>query len=394
MAETKKEAPAETASGKSHSRVGWLALLLGLATAGIGVSLIEKAHRQKNEMADRQAAALVRASEAEALTTEAFTAMEKMKLSQARRDLADEMFPLPSSPFGASPSEAAVNVQIPPPPPRMGEILSSSEMAEAAAEADRLTEDGLPKMHSMEAAKLLEAAKLKESDQDIIGALKLLDDANELEPDHPAILYQMGIVFDKVGKKERAVNYFQTVAAMAERAGQLATLSLHYLNGKDPAALPSGLTNRPLSIGPAFHEVTKDDTGKRTVKLSLSIRAAAGNEIDPYEVRPEIYFFDLVNGVDVEACDGSQPPVEEVNPWRSETPDYIEPSEELLDVVYHIPYLDDGAEREFFGFVVKLYYRDEIQDVLVEPRILVELLSTRGGAGGNESELDATLFGN
>ncbi|NCF93588.1 MAG: hypothetical protein GWQ05_21920 [Verrucomicrobiaceae bacterium] len=389
MAETKKEAPTETTQGMSPSRVGFVALLLGLATAGIGTSLIEKAHREKNEMADREAVAIAKAAQAEALTVKALAAMEDMKLSQARRDLADEMFPLPSGPFGVSPSEAAVNVQIPPPPPRMNEILSTAEMAEA----DRWTEDGLPKMHSAEAAKLLEAAKLKESEQDIIGALKLLDEANELQPDHPAILYRLGIVFDKVGKKKSAVTYFQTVAAMEERAGELASLSLHYLHGKDPAALPSGLTNRPLSIGPAFHEVSKDDNGQRTVRLSLSIRAAAGDEIDPYEVRPEIYFFDLVNGVEVEACDGSQPPVEEVNPWRSETPDYKEPSEELLDVVYHIPYLDDGAEREFFGFVVKLYYRDEIQDVLVEPRILVELLSNRRG-GGNEGELDATLFGN
>ena len=365
-----------------------MALLLGLATTGIGASLIERAHRQKNEVSDREAVALAKATEAESIAAEALAAMEAMKVSQARRDLADEMFPLPPSPFGASPSEAAVNVQIPPPPPRMDEILSTAELVEA----DRWTEDGLPKMRSLEAAKFLEAAKLKESEQDIIGALKLLDDANELEPDHPAILYQLGIVFDKVGKKERAVSYFQSVAAMEERAGELATLSLHYLHGKDPAALPSGLTNRPLSIGPAFHDLTEDDTGKRTVKLSLSIRAAAGDEIDPYEVRPEIYFYDLVNGVEVEACDGSQPPVEEVNPWRSETPDYKEPNEELLDVVYHIPYFDDGAEREFFGYVVKLYYRDEIQDVLVEPRILVELLSNRGG-GGNESELDATLFG-
>ena len=389
MAETKKEAPTETTQGMSPSRVGFVALLLGLATAGIGTSLIEKAHREKNEMADREAAAIAKAAQAAALTAEALAAMEDMKLSQARRDLADEMFPLPSGPFGVSPSEADVNVQIPPPPPRMNEILSTAEMAEA----DRWTEDGLPKMRSAEAAKLLEAAKLKESEQDIIGALKLLDEANELQPDHPAILYQLGIVFDKVGKKQSAVTYFQTVAAMEERAGELASLSLHYLHGKDPAALPSGLINRPLSIGPAFHEVSKDDTGQRTVRLSLSIRAAAGDEIDPYEVRPEIYFFDLVNGVEVEACDGSQPPVEEVNPWRSETPDYKKPSEELLDVVYHIPYLDDGAEREFFGFVVKLYYRDEIQDVLVEPRILVELLSNRRG-GGNEGELDATLFGN
>ena len=89
MAETKKEAPAESATGKSRSRVGWLALLLGLATGGMGASLMEKAHRQKNEMADREAVALAKATQAEAIAEEALAAMEEMKLSEARRDLAE-----------------------------------------------------------------------------------------------------------------------------------------------------------------------------------------------------------------------------------------------------------------------------------------------------------------
>ena len=79
MAETKKEAPTETTQGMSPSRVGFVALLLGLATAGIGTSLIEKAHWEKNEMADREAVAIAKAVQAEALTVKALAAMEDMK---------------------------------------------------------------------------------------------------------------------------------------------------------------------------------------------------------------------------------------------------------------------------------------------------------------------------
>jgi hypothetical protein len=92
--------------------------------------------------------------------------------------------------------------------------------------------------------------------------------------------------------------------------------------------------------------------------------------------------------LEIYLCVGEQPPFEEVNPWRSENPDYKDPEEELLDVTFNIPKIDDGANRKFFGYLVKLYYRDEIQDVLVEPRVLVELLSE----SDDGRELDSTLF--
>jgi hypothetical protein len=243
-----------------------------------------------------------------------------------------------------------------------------------------------------EAAKAMELAKLKEADQDVIGALKHLDLANHLEPNHPEVLYRMAVLYDKLGNRRRATDLFQTVAVMEDAAGELAGLALHHLSGNRPGDLPGGLMQRPLRIGPAFAEVEHGDTGERTVKLSLSIRAQHGASIDPQAVVPYIYFYDLIDGSEIVPCDGQQPPVDEVNPWRSENPDYQDPGEELLDVTYHIPAMEDGSERQFFGYVVKLYYRDEIQDVLIEPRVLVELLSEGTSDAALETELEATLF--
>lgn len=357
--------------------------ILAVLSIGLVIFMMLSVNRQREE-------AEAATAEAAALMSRAQKALAQAKSMESDRALADEVFPLPRSPFGGPRPSGSDMAQIPPPPPRMHEIPSARDIAEAEAE---VTQSGLPRMGTPEAAKALELAKLKEADQDIVSALKHLDVANHLEPNHPEVLYRTGVLYDKLGNKRRAATYFQTVAAMEDRAGELANLAEHYLNGERPEDLPGGLMHRPLSIGPAFAETTVDDQGTRTVKLSLSIRAAAGYEIDPQAVVPYIYFYDLVDGLEIMPCDGEQPPVEEVNPWRSENPDYKDPEEELLDVTYHIPKIEDGAERKFFGYVVKLYYRDEIQDVLVEPRVLVELLSEAEGPTF-DTELDTTLFGN
>ncbi len=372
-------------SSPAPFRSGLIVIVLVLGLLGIGLTtfVLSRAEKQREAAKTAEDEALVLMERARKVIAEAEEASR-------RRRMADEMFPLPPSPFGGPPQSGMVMAQIPPPPPRMHEIPGSKELEAAEAE---MTDPDLLKMRTAEGAKALEMAKAKEVDQDVIGALKHLELADQLEPNHPEVLYRMGTLFDKLGNKRRATSYFQMVAAMDERAGELATLAIHYLNGEAPEPLAGGLMHRPLRIGPAFAEVTTDDTETRTVKLSLSIRAQAGEEIDPQAVVPYIYFYDLVDGLEIMACDGEQPPVDEVNPWRSENPDYLEPAEELLDVTYHIPKKDDGAERTFFGYVVKLYYRDEIQDVLVEPRILIELLS-ESSDGASEMELDAILFEN
>ncbi len=382
--------PADPESSSSAGSVAWLVpwLLLLIVGGVLGYALFEAKHRSARAHAETM--------EAEAALERAEAALAEQERLERRRRLADKVFPLPTTrnPFGTPrPSvendEALMAAQIPPPPPRMDEIPSTKELEEAERLAAAFDEDGVPKLQISAAEQEFALARRKEADQDIIAALRHLDFANKLEPNHPAVLYRFGILLDKLGNKRRAVEYFQRVAAMDQRAGKLANLALHYLNGTTPENHPGGLTHRPLSIGPAFAELDSDAEGNRTVKLSLSIRAKAGEEIDPHAVVPYIYFYDLVNASEILPCDGAQPPVEEVNPWRSENPDYKNPEEELLDVTYHIPHMDDGSDRKFFGYVVKLYYRDEIQDVLVEPRVLVELLSEEE----DQTELDATLFG-
>lgn len=388
-----EEAPvsgeAKPASEKA-SRRSSSAVILGagglLVWAGLAALMLEAKQRadEAHEVSSR-----IR-KDAETLAEEAALALERAEASKRRRQIADEVFPLPANPFGGPPPSemGAITAQIPPPPPRMHEIPGSQDLAAAEAEVSGEAE---VRMMIPQAAKALELAKIKEADQDVIGALKNLELADQLEPNHPEVLYRMGLLFDKLGNKRRATSHFQMVAAMGDRAGELSTLAIHYLNGEAPENLSGGLMNRPLSIGPAFTEISVDEHGGRTVKLSLSIRAKAGQDIDPQSVVPYIYFYDLVDGLEILPCDGEQPPVDEVNPWRSENPDYKDPEEELLDVTYHIPRIDDGAERDFFGFVVKLYYKDEIQDVLVEPRVLIELLSESEDAVPG-TELDPILF--
>ncbi len=359
-------------------------LVAGLVGLGLALAVLRGLQAQREE-----ARATVR--EAVVLVKRAEKAMAEAEQVKRRRRLADTMFPIPRNPFGGPRPAAEVTAQIPPPPPRMDEILGSGDLAEV--EADLADGDRGP-MRTPEAAKVLELAKLKEAAQDMIAALKHLDLANHLEPDHPKVLYRMGVIYDKLGNRRRATDLFQRVAVMGERAGELAGLAIHYLSGKRPGDLPGGLMQRPLRIGPAFAEVEAEGEGTRTVKLSLSIRAQTDQPIDPQAVVPYIYFYDLVDGSQILPCDGEQPPVEEVNPWRSENPDYQDPEEELLDVIYHIPTVGDGRERQFFGYVVKLYYRDEIQDVLAEPRILVDLLSESEPEAAWGSELDPILFEN
>ena len=330
-------------------------------------------------------------AKAELLVGRAKKALDAVEKSRPAERKVEGVAPLPRHPLlGRTRPLDPARAQIPPPPPRMHEITGSNDPVGVQEEP---AESGAPKMRTTKGKEALELAKLKEADQDMMGAIKQLAVANDLEPNHPQVLYRLGILFEKLGNESRATKHFQAVAAMEGRAGALADLATHHLKGADPDKWPGGMRLRRLSIGPAYVSQSVDEQGTRAIKLSLSIRAAAGQQIDPQAVVPYIYFYDLADGGQIMPCDGEQPPVEEVNPWRSGNPDYQDPEEELLDVTYHIPKTDGGVRREFFGYVVKLYYRDEIQDVLVEPRVLIELLSG-AGEGGPDTELDAMLFGN
>ena len=310
--------------------------------------------------------------------------------NQNIRQVAEEVFPTPRRTF-VSPSAVA---SVPPPPPRMHELEASLPTPSTrSAEASSAEDLAPPPLTQRDAVRLVELSKMAEVEQDIFGAIQYLREANEAEPNHPDILYRLGVLYDRFGNKRESRVHFQAIMTLGpERCGELVTLATHYLNGTNPTETRGGLMYRPLSVGSVGADV-QDFADGRQITLSMSIRSLPDEDIDLYQVVPHIWFYDLANEVELVQIAGEQPA--DQKHYRSETPDWKELDEELLDIIYKAEPLNPNSDekREFFGYVIKLYYKDEIQDIVAEPRVLLELLS-RTEEAVNNSLLDSALFDN
>ncbi|MEM8932524.1 MAG: hypothetical protein AAGE94_15180, partial [Acidobacteriota bacterium] len=58
-----------------------------------------------------------------------------------------------------------------------------------------------PPLTQRDAVRLVELSKMAEVDQDIFGAIQYLRGANKAEPNHPDILYRLGVLYDRFGNK-------------------------------------------------------------------------------------------------------------------------------------------------------------------------------------------------
>ena len=119
-------------------------------------------------------------------------------------------------------------------------------------------------------------------------------------------------------------------------------------------------------------EATKDPNpvaGERVV-LKVNIEAEPGARPNPGDMAMLVYFFDLVNGEKWEAstADTSQNFISAPYDWQ-------EGGREVIEVIYHQPVFSETQKRElgeraYYGYVIELYYRDELQGTAAEPNTL------------------------
>ncbi|MEM7386993.1 MAG: hypothetical protein AAF514_18805, partial [Verrucomicrobiota bacterium] len=252
-------------------------------------------------------------------------------------------------------------------PPRLPDLPVPEDTAELEARENAiiaLAQDrSIPVVEDREAIKFLALAEELEEAQDIPGALRNLRQADRLVPRHPSILYRLANAYEKIGNVNRAGEYYQQVYQFGPgRAGELAVLAGVKLKGEavDRQAMP-----RPnLTIAEVLETRHEEVTSGEKVSLLIRIKSESGEEISPENVRIYVFFFDVVNGRRIEQTTADEPVFE----WKSEPVNWVKVSEELLQVTYYHPELtlSQRAElgtRAYFGYVVKLYYFDEIQDL-------------------------------
>lgn len=238
------------------------------------------------------------------------------------------------------------------------------------------------------------AAKELRGMSDMQGTLDLLKRADELTPDHPAIIAELAQTYEQMGIAAKATDSWRRIQLLgATKAGSYFELASRRLGSGSAAvsalalSAPEGADSEKfLRLGAC--QVARDfavQNGERFV-LRVPIVRAGNRPINGQELNLEVFFFDRVNNVKVAQTIAPEP----VETWQSAPVDWNGTGEEMLDVVYHLPALSDAeiqqhGRRTYYGYMLRLYYNNKLQDVAAEPRDLLEFGTAAGTApaGGN-----------
>lgn len=230
---------------------------------------------------------------------------------------------------------------------------------------------------------------------DMQGALELLQKADQVTPDHPAIIAELAQTYEQMGINAKAKDQWQRLHLLGEtKAGSYYELASRRL-GAGAAAAAAPLAT-PGNSGPEGEkhlrlgacQVARDFSGNERYTLRVPIVRAGSQPVDGKMVDMEVFFFDRVNGTQVAQSIAQEP----VETWQSSPVDWTGPGEETLDVVYNLPTLSPAevqqhGRRTYYGYMLRLYYNNKLQDVAAEPRDLLEFGSAPGSApaaaGGN-----------
>ncbi|MEZ5300211.1 MAG: N-acetylmuramoyl-L-alanine amidase [Verrucomicrobiales bacterium] len=168
----------------------------------------------------------------------------------------------------------------------------------------------------------------------------------------PAILLRPGFMSHPAEGEKLADPAFHDQIAAAVAAGI----------GRFAKAMRRGSLQPPkqaLKIADATGAPTADG-----VKAELAIEVVGGAAIDPAKVDLQVFGFDLVNGEQIDLTYADPPAIT----WKSVLPDWKATPKELLDFQFKLPtpdqkLVEDFGSRRFFGYVVRLIYDGELQDM-------------------------------
>lgn len=234
---------------------------------------------------------------------------------------------------------------------------------------------------------MVEVGRLMREEGDVQSALEQFRRADQQIPGNPEILYELATCYDTLDLQDEASDARLAIRNLGpERGGifyKLAELSL--LGSEDGGAARRSL----VSFGNTRLYQHPQETSGEMVTLRASVKAAPGAEIDPDRIYLRVLFFDLVDGRSIARGlhEGEYPQhlVTEPIDWKDNPP------EEIIDFIYFRPNSQDqqsARPRKFYGFVAQLFYDDEWQDLVAQPRTLIEEMRSAEDATTSPELLD------
>jgi tetratricopeptide (TPR) repeat protein len=230
-------------------------------------------------------------------------------------------------------------------------------------------------------AELLEQGKMLRERGDTGAALTKFREAQALEARNPRALAEIAMTYEKMGLADRANEQWKRVYDLGEPAGVLYAAA----EAKLKAAQANELS-RVMSQGSAVQEEAASSGIARGVQLGLAevkldeirdpgaskkfvlhvpIKARYGTKIDASLLDIQVRFFDVVDSARVETTGANVS-----SRWGAPPPDWAEGETEELQVNYELP--AEKRNRKYFGYLVRVYYKGELQSAAGTPESLVQ----------------------
>lgn len=218
---------------------------------------------------------------------------------------------------------------------------------------------------------------------DMSGTLASLRDAQKLYPDDPKIVAEFATTYEQMGLVDKALAQWKRVADFGEKAGDLYGVAAEKVRmGVIPKEPTSGRDDEGLQPGSTLglvdvvknYDNSSGQSDSEQVSLRMGIKARQNSTITASSVNIQAMFYDLLDNKDVEPTDPRTTGV--TSEWLTPPADWQEDGVEVLKVRYAQKPSATGekaaTERKYLGYIIRVYYENELQDVTADPVKLLQ----------------------
>jgi tetratricopeptide (TPR) repeat protein len=206
-----------------------------------------------------------------------------------------------------------------------------------------------------------------------------LEEAVTLQPRNPEILARLAGLQERLGQSELAQETWKQILDLGPDSGRfldVAEIRLRLLRQSNASSAGSLELRDQVGLQPGSTlgvvdlRLKDDSANEEAVKnLRLAVKARPGESVDGRDVRINVTFYEMFDGEIVPTTSRVQsmwftPPVD----WKSE-------GIEILEVAYEVPRIaqDGGPPPKYYGYMINIYYRGQLQETRADPVDLQEL---------------------
>ena len=249
---------------------------------------------------------------------------------------------------------------------------------------------------------------------DTTNALARFQEALDSEPDNTGVLQEMAQTYESMQLFDRANDAWRRIKQISPSDSATYTLADHRLKVGVPAPLtvePGGAPAEPdvpsrkdvggnangpiMGISEVKTRETPDPEAEMNLALEIGIKKQPGAVIDHNKVKILVFLYDIVNDKDIKLTDADVS-----NEWLTSKHDWSDTNPEVL-LVRYVRAKTSGAlsesslseaaakvrpgqksrgskgsadigQRKYLGYIVHVYYGDDLQAVQAEPSRLLQ----------------------